>query len=551
MSTAVDTMKVTSSRAGGDGLVGTGVLVRSMLRRDRIRFPAWAFGLAILMQYFVAAISQLVQSEEDLEGLTGFTSSGVGALFGGVIGFDHLTLERFLVGQYGLYIILGASLMGLLTVIRHTRAEEQTGRAELIRANVVGRHAQLTAALVLTGLMAIAVAILVALVMIGGGYAAGGAVLFGCSIAAAAIVFGAVSAVTAQLSEYPRAAAGLSGVVLGVAFVLRGFGDMASSQGAGPAWLSWLSPIGWSQQTGPYTYDRWWPLGISLAFAVAAVAVGFHLSTRRDVGAALIAPSPGSPTLAGWVTSPAALAVRLQRPGLIGWTASVAVAGAAFGAFTKPIADGFADAPEELTKVLGGSGDLLRGYLGVMGSTAGFLVAVFAVLAVQGLKAEETEGHAEPALACAISRAQWMAGWLTVTALAVPVLLLVMGLMTGLGAGVGTGDSSLIGSTTLGHLAHTPAVWTVLAIAALLYGLAPRLTPVVWVVIVYGYFAGMFGALLDLPEGMKWLSPFAHVGDHPAEPISWLAVGVLVAVAAGIATAGVRFFARRDLVSTT
>ncbi|CAM3847135.1 ABC transporter permease [Tsukamurella ocularis] len=551
MTAALAARPRTGSRAGADGLVGTGVLIRSMLRRDRIRFPAWTIGLAALMQYFVAAIGQLVQSEDDLQGLTGFTSSGVGALFGGVIGFDQLTIERFLVGQYGLYIILGAALMGLLTVIRHTRAEEQTGRAELVRANVVGRHAQLTAALVVTLLMAVTVAALVTGVMVGGGYGAGGAVLFGCSIGAAAIVFGAIAAVTAQLSEYPRAAAGMAGAVLGTSFVLRGFGDMAASQGAGPAWLSWLSPIGWSQQTGPYTYDRWWPLGLSLVAAAVVAAVGYHLSTRRDVGAALIAPTPGSPTLAAWVTGPAGLALRLQRPGLIGWTASLAVAGAAFGAFTKPIADGFADAPEELTKVLGGSGDLLRGYLGVMGSTSGFLVAVFAVLAVQALKSEETEGRAEPALSCAISRTQWMAGWLAVTVAAVPVLLLVMGLGTGLGAGIGTGDASLIGSTVLGHVAHTPAVWTVLAIAAALYGITPRLTALTWVIVVYGYFAGMFGALLNLPGAIEWLSPFAHIGNHPADPISWIAAAVLTAASAAIAATGVRAFGRRDLALTT
>ena len=38
-------------------------------------------------------------------------------------------------------------LMTMLLVVRHTRAEEQNGLAELIRSNVAGRHAHLTAAL--------------------------------------------------------------------------------------------------------------------------------------------------------------------------------------------------------------------------------------------------------------------------------------------------------------------------------------------------------------------------------------------------------------------
>jgi len=39
--------------------------------------------------------------------------------------------------------------MNILLVSRHTRLEEQTGRSELLRADAVGRHAPLTAALLL------------------------------------------------------------------------------------------------------------------------------------------------------------------------------------------------------------------------------------------------------------------------------------------------------------------------------------------------------------------------------------------------------------------
>src|SRR5699024_12457371 len=51
---------------------------------------------------------------------------------------------------YALYIYLLIALCSVFTVVRHTRAEEQTGRAELVRANMVGRHATLTSAVLLT-----------------------------------------------------------------------------------------------------------------------------------------------------------------------------------------------------------------------------------------------------------------------------------------------------------------------------------------------------------------------------------------------------------------
>ena len=42
--------------------------------------------------------------------------------------------------------------MSILLVVRHTRADEETGRAELVGAGVVGRHAPLAAALVVAAI---------------------------------------------------------------------------------------------------------------------------------------------------------------------------------------------------------------------------------------------------------------------------------------------------------------------------------------------------------------------------------------------------------------
>ncbi|PXY23265.1 ABC transporter permease [Prauserella coralliicola] len=547
------TLERPPSRAGTESatLAGTGTLVRFMLRRDRIRFPAWTVGLPLLMAYFAVALESLAGTPEDLQGLTSFTSSPAGALFGGPgFGFDQLTLERFLVGQYGLYILVGAGLMGLLTVVRHTRAEEHTGRAELVRANVVGRHAQLTAALVLTTLMAVLATVLIALVMTSRGYDAGGSLLFGASAGAVVVAFGAIGAVTAQLSEYPRAAAGFAGALLGTAFVLRGLGDMAAVQGSGPSWLSWLSPIGWSQQTAPYTHDDWWPLALCLVFSAAVTAAGYALSARRDFGAGLIPPRPGSPRAAAWLSGPLALSFRLQRAGLIGWSLALLVGGVAYGSFTQPLLEGFQDAPEDLLAVMGGSENMLAGYLGLMGFFMALVVTIFVILAVHGLRGEETEGRAEPVLATAVGRSAWIGSYLLVSAIGAPWLLLVAGLGMGLGAAVSTGDSGLVADLVAGHLAHTPAVWLVLAIAALLYAAVPRALPAAWAVLGYGLIAGMFAPMLNLPDEVIRISPFGHIGDYPRDDISITAVLILTLLAAAGAAAAIARFRRRDLVTT-
>ncbi|GIJ30454.1 exporter of polyketide antibiotics [Micromonospora qiuiae] len=534
--------------SAGNAVTGTGTLLRFMLRRDRIRFPAWTLGLALLMTYFATALDTIVQSPADLEGLTAFSGSPAGALFGGPgFGFDNLTIERFLAGQYGLHVAVGAGLMGLLTVVRHTRAEERSGRAELIRANVVGRHAQLTATLILAATMAVLVGLLIAGTMASRGFDVGGSLLFGASIGAAGLAFAGVAAVTVQLSEYPRAASGMAGAALGAAFVLRGLGDMAAVQGSGPSWLSWLSPIGWSQQTAPYVHNRWWPLAISLGFAVAAGTVGYALSRRRDFGAGLVPPRPGSPRAAAWLASPFALAFRLHRASLIGWSAALLVAGLAYGSFTQPLLDGLADAPEDLVALMGGSENLLDGYLGMMALTMGLVVGVYAVLAVQSVRAEEADGRAEPVLATAVSRAVWLASHVAVAAIGALWLLLVAGLGIGAGAAISTDDAGLIGELLLGHLAHTPAVWLVLTAATLVYAVAPRALPVIWVVLGWGLIAGYFAPILDIPDAALRLSPFEHIGEYPLEDINLIAVSVLTVLSAAVFQAAVVVIRRRDL----
>ncbi|MEO3928492.1 ABC transporter permease [Micromonosporaceae bacterium B7E4] len=551
MATLTASRPVHSPTVHRTALTGTGTLLRFMLRRDRIRFPAWVLGLTLMMAYYVAALEGISQTPEDLEGLTGFSESPVGALFGGPgFGYDELTVERFLVGQYGLYMLVGAGLMGLLTVVRHTRAEERTGRAELVRANVVGRHAQITAALTLTALMGLLVALLIGAMMAGNGYDAGGSLLFGASIGAAALTFAGIAAITAQLSEYPRAAAGLAGAILGAGFLLRGLGDMAAVQGTGLSWLSWLSPIGWSQQTAPYVHDRWWPLAISLAFTVGTAAAGYTLSARRDFGAGMIPPRPGSPRAAAWLAGPLALAFRLQRASLIGWSAALLVSGLAYGSFTQPMLDGFADAPEDLVAVMGGSQDLLAGFLGLMGLTMAFTVTIFAVLAVQALRSEETDGRTEPVLATAVSRRAWIGSHLAVTAVGVPWLLLVGGAGMGIGAAVSTGDARLVGDLIVGHVAHTPAVWLVLAAAATLYAAVPRALPAIWTVLGYAMIVGFFAPILDIPAGAVRLSPFEHIGEYPLDDVSIAAVLILSLLTAAVTQAAVAAFRRRDLSGT-
>ncbi|OUZ06464.1 ABC transporter permease [Aeromicrobium sp. PE09-221] len=552
MTATANPLSAPSDRQPG-ALAGTGTLLRFMLRRDRIRLPAWVLGVTALMAYFANAIGAVMDAE-GLESLAAMLANPVMALIGGPgYGFDDITVPRVLAGMYGLYIMLGAALMSILTVARHTRVEEQTGRAELVRANAAGRHAQLAAALIVAVLMSLLVSLLTSVVVAGAAIDprpdVAGSVLLGFSFGAVGLVFAGVAAVTAQLSSFSRACSGLAGVVLGAAFVLRGLGDMSKVQDGGLSGLSWLSPLGWSQQTAPFTLDRWWPLLLSVAGFVVLVAVAFRLESRRDLAGGIFADRLGSAHAAVWLRSSFGLAFRLQRPSLIGWSAAILVAGLIFGAFTQSMNEGIGGMPEEIVRVMGGADGIVEGYLGFMGLYFAVIIAVYAILSVQSLRAEEQGFRAEPVLAASVGRPAWLLWWVTVTALGALWLLALAGLGEGIGAAVTVGDASLIGPTLLGHAVHVGAAWFLLGLATALYGLAPRLLGLTWAVFGYGAVLSLFGEMLEFGQRLLDTSPFQHAGQYPAGVVSWGGVGVLVVLAVVLAGVGTLAFGRRDLTT--
>lgn len=78
----------------------------------------------------------IAPTEADLAAFSQFSAGPVGAVLSGPgYGFDTgLTYAQFFVGTYGLYFLLATALMNILLISRHTRTEEQSGRAELVRA---------------------------------------------------------------------------------------------------------------------------------------------------------------------------------------------------------------------------------------------------------------------------------------------------------------------------------------------------------------------------------------------------------------------------------
>ena len=77
----------------------------------------------------------------------------------------------------------------------------------------------------------------------------------------------------------------------------------------------------------------------------------------------------------------------------------------------------------------------------------------------------------------------------------------------------------------------------------------PRLVGLTWLVFAYGSVLTLFGDMLELDDAVLATSVFRHVGQYPAEEISWAAVGALTVIAAALVAVGAAGFNRRDLIT--
>ena len=525
-------------------LDGTVQLVRLALRRDRRRLAIWVVTVVGLTYFSGSAMGSAFPTQRSIDSYGDSVSSSPAliAMTGPPLGLH--TLAGIVINKVAVTAIIGVCLVAILTVVRHTRSEEEEGRSEMLRATIVGRHAGSAAAMLLTSGLSVVMGGGTAVALIGSQVPAGSAWLFGAGIAALGIVFGAIALVAAQVFTHARTALGVSLAVVGLAYVVRAIGDVKENA------LVWLSPIGWAQATHVLGDERWWPLLVMLLATVVLLSVSVALADRRDVGAGLVAPRNGSATASAALSGPVGLALRLQRGTLLGWGFGLFALAAAMGSLSNEIADMAKDNPT-LEKYLQVSGpaSLTDTFFSTMLSIMALLACAFAVSSALRLRSEETSGRLEPLLATGLSRTRWMLGSLVITVGGALVLLFVTGFGMGLSYGLVIGDAGQPWRYAALTLAYAPAVAVIAGLAVLLVGCAPRQVAVAWAALAFCFVLGWLGGLLDPPRWVNEISPFWHTPAVPVDDVTWGTLGVLTLVAAVLVALGVAGFRRRDIAA--
>jgi ABC-2 type transport system permease protein len=535
-------------------MTGVRPLARLAVRRDRIALPVCVYVIVIMVATNAYEFGKLYPTQASRAALAASSESNPALRFL-YARLDGDSIGAITAWRIGVWAALFAALATIFLVIRHTRADEEAGRLELVGSAAVGRAAALVAALTVAAVTMVLVVVLLCAVLPLVGLPLAGSALLAASIGACGLAFAGVAAAAAQLTTGARAARGIALAVLGAAFVLRGSGDAGASGGpsGGTSWLTWTSPLGWVELGRPFSASsaRWWVLCLPLALCALGVAAAFALAARRDLGAGLIPDRPGRPAASAALRGPFGLAWRLQRGTLSGWLAGYAAMFAICGAAAQGIGQllGTSGALRgEFTRLGGQSGSasgsasgIVSAYLAALMLLAGVIADAYAVSAVLRLRAEEMGELAEPVLASAVGRVRWALSHIFVAACGSALLLAVAGVATGLGYGLRAGSAGTEVARMLGAgISQLPAVLVVAGAAVLAFGLVPRWSvPGMWTLVGLLVVLQLFGPVLRFSHWVMDVSPFSHVprlpgGTVQARPLTWLCAVALVFSLAGL-----------------
>lgn len=528
-------------------LTGLGSLVRLYGRISRRAIIIWTLAVLVLVPASILAMEEAYPDQGALDARAMLLDNPSAVMMTGpYFTTEQYTFWAMVANELFLYILIPAAIMSVLLTVRHTRGEEEAGRLELIRALPTGRLAPAVAALIIVTLanFALGAAITAGTLVMGGEIA--GSLALGLATALTGMVFAALAAVAAQVTEHAGTASGMALGLLALAFMVRGVGDVIERQGS---WLSWFSPLAWAQQTRVFVDLRWWPLLVSFAAVIVLLVLAGALSRRRDVGAGLRAASGGRRTGSPALLVPGGLARRLVTGSMLAWGIGLFLFALAFGSLASSLTDFVEEMP-----TIGEWAPIALDDL--TGSFSAFVLMMLAIgpvaLIVSGvlrMRTEEAAGRLAGMLVAGTSRVRLAAMWFLVVLLQVALMQVLLGFGVGIGVWAATDDASWIGEMTLAALAYLPAIALYGAFALATYGLHLRATGLAWLLVIFTALITFLGYLLGLPDGVKDLSPLHHVPLLPSAEFEGLPLLVMGGLAAVLVVAGLLALRRRDLAA--
>lgn len=530
---------------GNNFFANTLKLCKLMIRLDRIRVPLWLLGISFFTLIVPPAFEELYGNQAEREVIAQTMANPAMTAMLGHGDLENYTFGAMMTHQMLLMTAVVAGLMSILLVSRHTRADEEDGRLELIQSLPVGRLSYLNASLIVT----LGTSILLALINGFGLYSLGiesmdleGSLLYGAALGGTAMFFAGVTAVFAQLSESSRGTIGFSIAILLLSYLFRAITDVSNET------LSWLSPLGWVTKTEAYSANNWIPIMLMIIASLLLFVLANYLNSIRDLERGFISSRPGRSHASSLLQSPIGLAFRLQRTGFISWAIGLYILGASYGSVLGDL-ESFFEGNELLDQLLRPEDGLtiVEQFMPMLIIVNALIATIPPIMAMNKIRGEEKKSRLDQLLGTSLSRTKLMGSYYILSIINgfAMLSLTAFGLWS---AGVISMEGDLsFGEIYQSTLAYYPAVLVMIGITVCLIGWLPKFTSVIWMYLLYAFIVLYFGGLFQLSDWLGKLSPFGFIPQVPVEELTFLPLFLLTVIALLLTAIGFVGFNKRDI----
>ena len=463
-------------------------------------------------------------------------------------GYGHnlTTVGGYTAWRAGGLLVLFAGLFGIFASTRAMRTDEDNGRSELVLSGLISRTRGFW-----VGVFAIALTVLVVLVAaalggIAGGLSSSGSCFLALAIMSVAIWYAALAALTNQVFPTRRSALGVAGAVLGADFLVRIAADTTDHTA-----VHWFTPLGWAEELRAFSGSRPIVLVLPLATAILLLFSAAWLRAHRDLGAGYVSAHDTAEARTRLLSSPFALAFRLDRLTIASWTIAIAAFALVIGTVAKTVEklDLPASLRDQIKKLGGIDVTQAKGYVGLTFVVFVFAIALFVCGQLAAARDEESSSRLETLFALPYGRTRWLTGRIALTGIGVTACALVAGAGAGIGVVLTRGHMTFLEGLA-GGLNLLPAEMLFLGVGVLFLALTPRHgVGLLYAFVVIAFVWELFGALLSFPNWVLDLSPFHHIAPVPARPVAAASAAALAAAGIAAAAAGIARFRARDLAT--
>jgi ABC-2 type transport system permease protein len=519
---------------------GTGKLIRFYLRQGWITRSIWLIIPALLVISAMASYGSMFATQQELNAFvdSNILNPVVAAIHGFILSKDIPGIVVWNIKTISLIVI---AIFNILAASKIIRGEEESFRADLLEAGMVGRQSLFAASLIISYVTNSLMGILLFLTMLMFGLPVGGSLAISLLIIVGGCLFASIGAFTSQLASARRTASSLGIGLMGVFYLLSFMNNLSADNNLS----SYFTPFRWFFIVRPFAGNHLAFLLIAVCLVAVIAGLALYLASKRDVGAGVIHPKTGRGKASPGFNNVFALSWRMHKGLLIEWTLALGVFALGIGSADPLVSKMLSDVPK-LASWMQLFGEPEEAFLSLMVYVLCLFVSAYGILTVQKMHSEETDWHIETILSTPVKRSKWMLSHVLFSIMGSAFILLVIGLCIAVGSRLGGGSTGTFGGTILMAIAKLPAVLIMAGIATLLFGFVPKLSVgVSWAIYSLFILIQLLWEMALIPDIVFLISPFGQV--YPTQPLTAATFMLLLLIACALYGAGLLLFKRRDI----